>query len=191
MRASLLLLSAIACTSDPPDCPTCPACPEPQAATPASDGGTLQPWEADLLGPQLQDLRDGIRPVAERGWGICTGTRSCEDFLGTTPGILKPGSYLLRAELVVPKLGEGWKARLDTECTTGEGGEAKTDTSSKEFNLRYAGEGRGYRLEPLLRVESPGGRTARACKATLTPLRPDGEPGEVQTASWTVPAREG
>jgi len=191
MPAPLLLLSALACSERPPACVECAPCPAPAVVEPAASGDALTAWETSLLGDQLTDLRAGIRPYGERGWGLCTGTRTCEDFLGPAPGTLSAGSHLLRAELVVPQLGEGWKVRLDTTCDTGEGDAAKTDTASREFSLRYAGEGRGYRLEPLLRVEAPGGRTARSCTATLTPLRPDGEQGPPLTAAWTVPAREG
>lgn len=188
---TLLLLSALACNEDAPECPACPACPEPAAAsTDGTDGTRLEPWEAELLGDQIRDMREGVRPLDERGWGLCTGTRKCADFLGTDVGELKPGSYLLRAELAVPRLGEGWSVRLDSACTTTRpDGSSSTNETSKTYSVTYAGADRGYRLEPLFRIESPGARGAKACTASMTPIRPDGTAGEPWPAAWTVPAK--
>lgn len=181
MRTTLLLLTALACNDDAGDCPTCPACPEAAAAAASGAPGetTLEAWEAALLKDQLDDLRAGVRPYGERGFGLCTGTKTCKEFLGTEPSRLEPGSYLLRAELAVPQLGEGWKAHLERTCD--DGGTPYT----RDFDVRYAGAGRGYRLEPLFRVEVKAGDKAKSCTATLTPVRPNGAEAAPLTARWS------
>lgn len=180
MRSTLLLLATLACTNDVPDISTCPACPDAPIATTAPAPGvtSLEAWEAALLKDQLDDLRAGVRPFGDRGFGLCTGTKTCQDFLGTEAGSLGVGSYLLRAELAVPQLGTGWRARLERTCDGG------SEPYTREFDLRYAGDARGYRLEPLLRVEIRDGAKAEACTATLTPVRPDGELSEPLVARW-------
>lgn len=179
MRTELLLLTTLACAAESPECPDCPACP--QAAAPAAPDGELRlsAWEADLLRNQIQDLRSGIRPYGDRGFGVCTGTTKCGDFLGAAPGVLAPGSYLVRAELAVPQLGDGWRVRITRTCDDG------STPYKNEFSVRYAGTDRGYRLEPLFRVEVREGAAARACTAALTPIRPDGVEAEAFTASWS------
>lgn len=177
MPTRALLLIALACSAQDTDCPACPAPGAPPSAAPAGD--RLDPWEAALLRDQLDDLRAGVRPVGERGFGLCTGTTTCGEFLGADPGHLAPGSHLLRAELGVPRLGEGWRVRLARTC------DDHSDRYEREFDVRHAGDSRGYRLEPLLRFEVRETETASACTATLTPVRPDGVEAAAFQARWT------
>lgn len=181
MHTTLLLLTALACNDESAECPVCPAPAEaaPVAAEAPSNGTTLADWEAALLRDQIVDLRAGVRPFGDRGFGLCTGTKTCNEFLGAEPGALKPGSYILRAELSVPQLGAGWRVKLERTCDDG------AAPYTREFDVRYAGDSRGYRLEPLFRIELKEGATPKACTATLTPLRPDGEAATPLSASWT------
>jgi hypothetical protein len=189
MRTALLALALVACQEDHAECPTCPACPDPATTESTGGGGlTLEPWEAELLGDQVQQLRAGVRPFDAQGWGVCTGSKKCGDFIGTDPGTLAPGEYLLRAELSVPRLGDGWTARFDQSCeVTRPNGQTSTRDSERSHDIAYAGDSRGYRLEPLIRIQSPAPDGDRACTATLTPIRPDGTAGEPWKASWRVP----
>jgi hypothetical protein len=178
MTPTLMLLSLLACGEEAADCPTCPACPEP-AAAPPGDGTTLSSWETELLGSQLHDLRAGVRPTGDQGWGLCAGADACADFLGPTPGVLKAGSYRLRAELAVPALGEGWQVALERTCDDG------SKPYTRSFSVRHAGEGRGYRLDPLIRFDVAADGGPKACTATLTPIRPDGQPMQALEARWS------
>lgn len=195
MRTALLALALVACQEDAADCPACPSCPDATAApAPAGAGSggdslTLEPWEAELLGDQIAQLREGAKPYGEQGWGVCTGAKKCGTFLGADAGTLKPGEYLLRAEIAVPRLGKGWKAEFEQICeVTRANGSTTSRESKREHDIAYAGGTRGYRLEPLVRIQSPAPDGDRNCTATLTTLRPDGQPaGEAWTASWNVP----
>ncbi len=192
MRRLLLSLplALAACQDDAAECPTCPDCPEQAApaAAPAGSAVTLEPWEAELLGDQITRLRAGVKPFGPQGWGVCTGTKKCGRFLGAEAGELKPGDYLLRAELDVPNLGDGWTTRFEQICeVTRPNDQTSTRESTRTHDIAYAGTSRGYRLEPLVRITSPAPDGDRKCVATLTPVRPDGTDAEAWTATWSVP----
>lgn len=161
------------------------------AKAPASGGG-LSAFEHQIVDPMIEDLRQGIRPFSDKSVGLCKGQgKDCEEFLGTTVDELPAGKYMLRAELRAPKLGGAgtWKVRLDTSCETTKKtktGESKTtSTNSKELEVQYLGEDRGYRLSPLVTIESPSTGGARACTWKLAMLHPDGE--KVLEGRWATP----
>ena len=77
------------------------------------------------------------------------------------------------------RVGDGWRVKLERTCDDG------AAPYTREFDVRYAGDSRGYRLEPLFRIELQEGAAPKACTATLTPVRPDGEAATPLTATWT------
>lgn len=172
----MLLLLWLAC-SKPPECPEAPA--------PAR---VLSEAEATLLAPYLEDLRQGVRLYGEQGFGVCQGKRSCDQFLGAEPSPLAAGDYLIRAELSVPELGEGWKVRfkIDCELTTTEG-RTTTQNHEKLYDVRHVrNEKMGYRLQPLWMIQSPHPNGARACTYSLTPVRPDGSEGRPWVGKYST-----
>lgn len=179
----LLLTMLTACETDA-DCPeaACPTCPEvPQAA--------LEDWEAELLGPQLQDLRAGVRAwPGEGSLGICQGASECDTFVGLDGGTLGPGDHMIRAELAVPQVGDGWQVRFEVACAvTLANGKTNDVDHDKTYDVTYTGPTRGYRLQPLWRIQSPHPQGQRDCTWSLTPLRPDGTEGDAVVGAYTTP----
>lgn len=167
------------------------AAPAPAKATGGGEG--MSAFERQLLDPMLADVRAGIRPFSEQSVGVCRGqAKECEEWLGTDVAELPPGKYMLRAELRVPKAGDSWKVRLDTSCETTKktkSGETKnTQTNSKEYEVKYLGEERGYRLSPLFTIDSPSTSGARACTWKLVLQHPDGD--KTVEGKWAVPDAE-
>lgn len=163
------------------------------APAPEPTGGTrLSEYEAELVAPILEDVRAGVRPFDEEGIGICRGKRECEEYLGMEVGELPPGEYMLQADVRVPRSGEGWKVELTTECetvrTTASGESRTTSDYSRSYDVRYAGEQRGYRLRPLRTIQSPNPGGAQSCTWTITAPHPSGD--KVYSGSWSVPAAE-
>ena len=188
----MLIFLAIACTSDTPDCPDCPACPEAEVAAPAADGGALADWEQALLQPTIDDLRAGVRPWDEQGLGVCMGDRECDAFVGLDAGDLAEGDHLIKAELAVPQLGEGWQVKFEVACeVTLPNGSTKPVDHEKVYDVTWTGPKRGYRLMPLWRIQSPHPQGSRDCEYRLTPLRPDGSAGEAITGHYKTPMPEG
>ncbi|MBT3218244.1 MAG: hypothetical protein HN348_04080 [Proteobacteria bacterium] len=164
-----------------------------QGEEPKAGGGevTLSDFEKQLLTPILDDVRAGVRPFNDEGIGICKGAKTCDEFLGLTPGELAPGKYIVRAELTVPNVGEKgtWKVDFDTECTTvrdtPSGESSSTSNYNRSYDVRYAGVDRGYRLQPLRTIESPSRGGKRTCNYKITAPHPDGN--KVYEGSWTTP----
>lgn len=162
--------------------------PAEVAAAPA-----LTAFEHQLLDPALEDVRGGVRPFAEGVVGICKGQgKECEEFLGLTPGELPPGKYMLRGEYRVPRVGAAgtWKLRLERECTitrTTEDGTVTTNRSGsgKDYDMIYTGEDRGYRLSPMVVIDSPSPVGAQSCTFSLIAVHPDGN-SRIE-GSWSVP----
>ncbi len=169
-------------------CQPAPKCPEP---TPADR--VLSEPEAKLLAPYLADLRQGVRLFGEQGFGVCQGKRTCDQFLGAEPTPLAAGDYLIRAELSVPELGEGWKVKfkIDCELTTSEG-RTTNQSHEKLYDVRHVrNETMGYRLQPLWMIQSPHPNGARACTYSLAPVAPDGAEGKPWTGKYsTLPPAE-
>ncbi len=167
------------------------AAPPPPPA-PEPTGVVLADHEAELLAPLLEDVRAGVRPFDDQGVGICRGSRECEVFLGQDAGELPPGTFMLQAELRVPRHGEDWSIEVATECETvrvTDTDESRTtSSSSRSYDVRYAGEQRGYRLRPLRTITSPSPGGAQHCTWTLTAPHPGGD--QVLTGSWSVPAAD-
>lgn len=187
-----LLTLFFGCSSAPQDCPECPE-PTPvvddQAAQSASaQQHSLSDWEAELLSEPLEDLRAGVRPFHPEGFGICRGVQRCEEFLGTDPGLLPSGDYMVYAELRVPQLGEGWRANFELNCDIQrEGQETRPYEYNRSYEVAYSGPNRGYRLAPMMRIKSaePDG-ALRDCRYSLTPSRPDGESAEPLIGSYST-----
>ena len=188
----LLLTLFFGCSSQPQDCPECPeptVAHESQAESPSTPSPhSLSSWEAELLAEPLEDLRAGVRPFHPEGFGICRGIQRCEEFLGTDPGLLPSGDYMVYAELRVPQLGEGWSANFQLDCDIKrEGQETRPYEYSRSYEVAYSGPNRGYRLAPMMRIKSaePDG-ALRDCRYSLTPSRPDGEASEPLTGSYST-----
>ncbi len=180
MYALLFLLAA--CGS--PDCPDCPVCKE----CPPAPAHSLEDWEADILQPLLDQLRDGIALHGDEAFGICRGKRECDEFIGTSPsGPLPGGDFFIRAELEVPPIGEDWKVQFQVQCElTNPQGNSSTQNHDKIYSVKYAGKGRGYRLQPLWKIQSPHPNGERKCDFSLTPIRPDAQKGEPWTGSYST-----
>jgi len=183
-----LLLLLVACTNQAPtDCPECPTCPEQAAA--AGGSTALASWEADLLAPAIEELRLGLQTWGDQPFGVCEGKRDCDTYLGDKPGLLKPGSFFVRAELKAPSVGEGWKASFSVACSSTDArGNTSEQNHDKTYDIKYTGKERAYRLQPLWKVQSPHPGGARTCDYSLTPIRPDGEAGEAWTGHYETPA---
>lgn len=191
------------CVQAPTKCPPCD-CKDGTAAKPGAAGtspgstGTptaLSEAESTILQPFLTEIREGIKPWDEMSVGLCRGVgKDCEQFLGTSSDELPEGEYMLRANLRVPRVGEKgtWKVVLETACTTThktESGEsANENTSSKEYEVRYVGEERGYRLSPLRKISSPNKGGKQSCTWKLISKNPGGD--SVIEGHWAVPAVE-
>ena len=109
----------------------------------------------------------------------------CDRFIGTSSKGLEPGDYILQAVLAVPKEGDGWTITLATDCTTTKGDSTTNKSDSKDYELKYPGEGRGYKLVPLRRIKSPGTYGAQSCSWKITAPHPDGD--KVYEGEWSVP----
>ena len=182
---------ASASSGDAPT-PTEPAVTTEAGAGSGSAAG-LTDFEQRVVDPMLEDIRAGVRPFTPESVGICKGQgKECDEYLGLEVGELPEGEYMVRAELLVPKTGDlhEWQVRFETECTTTretDGGSSESTTSnSKEYDVRYAGEERGYRLSPLFRIDSPHSSGARSCSWKLVSPHPDGD--KVVEGSWSTPA---
>jgi len=179
---SIVLL--LACSSPAPveaECPEqeCPDCSD----------ASLEAWELSILGPSLERLREGIKPVGEQGFGVCKGEDGCETWLGSDAGSLGTGSHYVRAELQTPPVGSPWTVVFEVACKDAEGN--PTQSHSYSYDLVYTGEKQGYRLEPLWTIQSPHPGGARDCVYTLTPIRPDGEKLARLEGAYRTPAPEG
>jgi hypothetical protein len=161
-----------------------------EPAPPAAAG--LAAWEDALVGPLLADAREGVRPWDDRGIGVCRGSRSCVEYLGTEVGELPPGDYLVRAELRVPDLGAPgtWAVSYRSSCevttVTKDGStRKKTETTSLDQPVRYAGPDQGWRIEPLQVIRSPA-EGATVCTWSLEARQPSG--ARQWSGSWSTPA---
>jgi hypothetical protein len=168
----------------------------PAQPAPKTGAAGLSSFEQELVNPILEDVRKGVRPFGDNGVGICTGSgKECSSFLGLSPGELPKGTHMVRAELAVPKGGERgtWKVSLDVECTTTKttknGSSTSTNNYNKSYDVVYAGKDRGFRLQPLYKIESPNKGGARDCKYKITAPHPDAE-DTVWSGSWTVPGTD-
>ena len=199
-------LGLFACSSAPKECgeAECKAvCAADEAgAAPEKAEAKVSEFEDSLVGPILDDIRGGVRPFSAEGIGVCKmpapGEKGapkpkdqCLEFLGSDAGELGEGRYMVRAELAVPNVGEPgtWKIQFDLECTTtrqtANGEQTSTSNYSREYDVRYAGKERGYRLQPLRTIESPSKGGKRECKYTITSPHPDGD--KVYTGGWITP----
>lgn len=172
-----MLLFLLACASPPPPCPEAP---------PADR--VLSADEAALVSPYLTELRAGIQLFGEQGFGLCQGKLTCDQWLGPTPDLLGEGDFLIRAELSVPTLGETWQVRFKIDCTlTDASGRQTTQTHQRDYPVRATGKDKGYKLQPLWRVQSPHANGERECAFSLTPIRPDGKEGQPWTGTYHTP----
>jgi hypothetical protein len=201
MRLSLGMIALIAnlggCGSAPAECgkaecaAVCEAAAPAAPAAPVAEAAKVSSFEAGLVDPILKDVRAGVRPFGEDSIGICKGVKQCDEFLGNNAGELGEGRYMVRAELGVPNVGDPgtWKITFDLECTTtrktANGDQTSTSNYSREYDVRYAGKDRGYRLQPLRTIESPSKGGARSCKYKITAPHPDGD--KVYDGSWSTP----
>lgn len=167
----------------------CAECPEAEAA--GSDG--LSEFEERVIGPVLQDLRDGVRPFGDGTLGVCVSSdgKNCEGEV--TGEELPPGDYLFFAELRVPKNApeDGWKVNFATECNNSRVTDNSESTSShasnKDYAVSYTGEERGYRLR-LRTLKSPREGGKQECTWKLSSPHPDGE--KVFEGKWIIPQGE-
>lgn len=199
----LFIVGMVGCGSNGGECgeaecaAICEGAATPEQATPdapkAGAATTLSDFEKSLVEPMLKDIRDGVRPFGENAVTLCKGTsRDCEESLGTSPGELAPGKYIVKAELRVPKTSQDadtWQVKFSTDCTiTSVDGKSTSQRSyDKSYNVRYAGEERGYNLVPLRIIESPRNGGSEVCEWKIEDLHGDGD-RVIASGTWTVPA---
>jgi len=188
LRAGALLLAGACALTG---CKKAAAASGDAPASSPSAGGEMTAFERSIVGPMLEDVRQGVRPFDANGIGICrTSGKDCQEFLGAEPGTLPPGKYLVKAELAVPQAGSKgtWKINFETECAiTSKSGSSESTTTNKyshSYDVIYAGADRGYRLMPLTTIDSPSPAGARKCTYKITAPHPDGD--KVYTGSWSV-----
>ena len=140
-------------------------------------------------------MRAGVRPFGDDAIGICRGRKECEEFLGSQGQDLPAGEYMVRAELRVPDVGElgTWVVSFESKCTTfhqrADGSEEeKVRDYAREYKVRYTGEQRGYRLQPLRTIDSPSKTGRQECTYVLKVPTADGE--QVYEGAWSVSAGE-
>jgi len=158
----------------------------------------LTSFEQDLLGAYIEDIRAGVRPFSDTSVGICTrvdGKRTCPKFMGTRAGELPEGEYQLFGEFAVPRLGgkDIWRLDMEWSCETvkdnGDGNiSTQTSSKSQQYKVTYAGKDKGYRLAPMVTINSPYKHGRRTCTYTITAPSPDGD--KVYSGGWTVPQAE-
>lgn len=174
-----------------PEAPEAEPAKAAPAPAPVDDG--LTGFEKQLLASSIEDVKQGVRPFNDEGFGICKGSgRDCEGFVGADAGDLPPGDYMIQAQLAVPQIGDEdtWKVHFRSKCESirvgSDGQETRTPREhDKEYVVRYAGPDKPYRLAPLRRVTSPAKGARQECTYSLTMVRPDRE--EVLTGSYSVP----
>lgn len=202
-----LALLAAACTGGPAavDEAACASICAQQASGGASagdaeaapEGMVLSAYEQELFSGLVEEVRQGVRPFDDQSLGICPkgdNTRRCDEMLGSSPGELPEGEYILYGSFRVPNVGErgSWKVKLIVECEltrTLPDGTTKTDTRppyEREYEVVYAGEDRGYTLSPMRRITSPGRNGAESCTYKVVSPSPDGD--KVYEGAWSVPA---
>ena len=184
MRRLIPVLVLVGCVQgDPCPEPDCPTCPENVIE--------VEDWQRAVLTPYIETLSKGLQPFGEKGFGICEGRdRACETFLGAEPAALAVGEYVVRAELGVPELGQGWKVEFKIACeTTRASGKITPYSHDRMYDVKHiARDDRGYRLHPLWTIQSPHKQGARSCKYELVPHRPDGSTGTPWKGAYATPA---
>ncbi len=159
------------------------------AAPTSADGVTLAvatPFEGELVGPLLQEIRAGVRPFDDQGLGICRGAHECEEYLGRElEEPLGPGEYGLFAALRVPPVGEPgtWSVTVTTTCK-GEGSEGSRYTREHELVAPPGKAVRPFRLL-LQRITSPSPEGPRSCEWSVVAPHPDQE--LTWSGSWSTP----
>lgn len=159
----------------------------------------LSGFEQEILAATVEDLRQGVRPFDENSLGICPkgeNVRRCDEMLGSNPGELAEGEYILYGSFRVPNVGERgtWKVNLKVECevtrTLPDGSQkvSTRDPYERPYEVVFAGTERGYTLSPLRRISSPGKNGAESCTYTITAPHPDGD--KVFEGAWSVPGAE-
>ncbi len=177
---TMLLNLLLACTPEPAECPTCPTVEAPKLA--------VDDWEAQVLTPVLEELRQGITLWDDQGWGICKGNRDCDEYLGAEAMDLPAGQYLVQAVLKVPSQGGPWKIGFDVVCHTQiRSGADTTQKHDREFEVKHTGAHRGYPLRPLWKIRSPHPQGSRDCELTLTAVRSDGKVLDTWTGRYSTP----
>jgi len=194
MRFFLATLILTACGGNSTPAPADPA-PTPAPAVEAKSDGQLTEFEETIVGPILEEVRTGVTAFGENSVGICQGSgRDCEQFMGLDAGELPPGKYMLRGEFLVPRYGEQgtWKVNVKWNCkitnVSAQGKVTENEIGNeREHKLVYAGKRNGYRLSPLLTIQSPD-RAKRDCTWEMTFLHPDSP--KTLTGSWSIPAEQ-
>lgn len=185
MKRLVLVISILALGG----CPAPSEAPSTASAVSGADSAVpperiLSEAEYALVKADLEDLRAGVRPFSDSSLGVCDWKdESCATYLGMDAGELPEGEYLFYAEMRAPKMGPetGYPITFSTDCETTTESGSNSSKSSKDYNVRYAGKERGYRLK-LRKITSPG-KYATKCSWQL-------DAGEnTFSGSWSVPAK--
>ncbi len=154
----------------PKECPPESCAPDEPAVAPET--AAVTPFEREVIAPILADLRAGVEPWDDEGLGVCRGTRTCEEWLGASPGALPAGEYVVRANLRVPAVAapEGWSVVFETECTDEASGLVRYN---RTYDVVYPGAERPFRIGALARIVSPAPDGPRSCSYALSIPHPD------------------
>lgn len=176
MRTSLLLTLLLAgCQQTTPTCDDEAAC---GALCPAVSGGRLatapggelfELSEAEwaVFGPDLTAFREGPKPAFENAIGLASGPNA-EQRLPSEAGVVPPGRWRLRADLLVPRFGGlAWTAEARQTCVTVVGadddaGEARSQ-GQETREVSWESPVRPTTWDGLFPIESPSATGRQRC----------------------------
>jgi hypothetical protein len=163
----------VACHAEPEPCTDddCDARCAESVTQPPPGLPELTALERKLLGDRLRDHRAGVRLTGEQGFGVCTGSNSCERWVGANlKDPLPPGSYVVHAELAVPPDG-AWTVTVQTTCMARQpvgGVYPVLWERSRELQVRARADGGVVVLDAIERLISPFPQQPALCEISLS-----------------------
>ena len=176
MRTSLLFtLLLAACQGTAPTCDNeaaCAAvCPEVAGArlatSPEGKVNELSDAEWAVFGPELIAFRQGPQPASGNGIGLASGPNA-EQRLPFEAGVLPPGRWRLRADVLVPQFGGfAWAAEARQTCVTqvGEDDDASQlrNQGQEVREISWESPVRPTVWDGLFPIESPSTKGPQRC----------------------------
>jgi hypothetical protein len=174
--AAAVLMSLAGCNTC--DQAACEGWCAEQVQTEIASGGQLSERqltadEVRVLGDRLVDVRNGVVPAGEDGFGICRGAGRCEQHIGrSVREPLPPGDYVFTARLRVPAVGT-WPMDFihwcEDEGPEGAPGRFVSFYEERRLELRGSPGGAPVELTPLGRLHTELGN-GRQCTYMLRPV---------------------
>lgn len=176
MRMSPLITLLLAgCQGPAPTCDdeaACAAsCPEVTggrlAVSPEGKVNELSEAEWAVFGPELTAFREGPKPAFENAIGLASGPNA-EQRLPYEAGVVPPGRWRLRADLLVPPFGGfAWSAETRQTCVTqvGEEGDSSQlrNQGQEVREVSWETPARPTIWDGLFPVESPSAAGKQLC----------------------------